>query len=90
VASSKGYITSVKYFLQQHQLLRRTLVIISYFSALSILLFFKNFKNNIDIESVVYGIVIITIAINESFIYFGRRKRDEVLKELNNENSDKD
>lgn len=89
-ASSKGYITSVRYFLQQPQLLRRTLVIISFFSALSILLFFKNYKNNIDIENIVYGIVIITIAINEIFIYLGRRNRNKVLEKLNKKNSDKD
>ena len=90
--ASNGYIKSVSYFLQKPHLLRRTLVIISLFSALSILLYFKNFKNHINIEYVVYAIVIITIAINEIVLYFWRKNRANILKkpENNNKNSDKD
>jgi hypothetical protein len=72
--ASNGYIKSVSYYLQKPHLLRITLAIISLFSALSILLYFKSFENQINIEYAVYAIVIITIAINELVLYFWRRK----------------
>lgn len=80
---SNGYIESVSYFLQKPHLLRRILVIISLFSALSILLYFKNY---INIEYIVYVIVIITIAINEIVLYFWRRNRANMLKKSENNN----
>jgi hypothetical protein len=90
--ASNGYIESVSYFLLKPHLLRRTLVIISLFSALNILLYFKSSTTHINIEYVVYVIVIITIAINEIVLYFWRRNRASILEkaENNNKNLDKD
>lgn len=80
--ASNGYIESVSYYLQKPHLLRITLAIISLFSALSILLYFKSFENQINIEYAVYAIVIITIAINELVLYFWRRNWEKNLKTI--------